>query len=280
MSIAGEFKKNHSINNVDELKFEFKFFTENPGSTKKTKKSKKNKKKNIQNKTKNDVVIDEKPEEEEVTREDIVSETQVSETVAAIVDICVGDKLVVPLCTDVLLMTSLELQKPLENQLYEDPSKLEIDDADAIMPTAIGPTASNKKTKKKKNKKEKSIAVDCKAVGNNKQVEIFNEEQKLIITSNTVSNSGTHQLTKSFQKLKISKSVPDMSRNESLENKRTVTLKVPCKGGYNSNFSSLRFVSTKDPELTDEERRNRKFGNGINLSIIGPQKRVSGKWVG
>ena len=31
-------------------------------------------------------------------------------------------------------------------------------------------------------------------------------------------------------------------------------------------------LSHKDPELTEEQRSIRKFGNGINLSVIGPRK--------
>jgi hypothetical protein len=40
-----------------------------------------------------------------------------------------------------------------------------------------------------------------------------------------------------------------------------------------------RFQSHKDPELSEEEMKTRKFGKGKNLSVIGPPKRKDSGWL-
>lgn len=40
----------------------------------------------------------------------------------------------------------------------------------------------------------------------------------------------------------------------------------------------FRVISSHDPELTEEERKLRRFGKGLNVSIIGPKKKVMANW--
>jgi hypothetical protein len=37
-------------------------------------------------------------------------------------------------------------------------------------------------------------------------------------------------------------------------------------------------ISSRDPELCEEQRKLRKFGKGLNVSIIGPRKKITADW--
>lgn len=42
--------------------------------------------------------------------------------------------------------------------------------------------------------------------------------------------------------------------------------------------TGLHVISCRDPELTEEQRKLRRFGKGLNVSIIGPKKKVVADW--
>lgn len=53
------------------------------------------------------------------------------------------------------------------------------------------------------------------------------------------------------------------------------TAALEAKEKAKKDPSSIRFKSHKDPELSEAEARVRRFGNGVNLTAIGPPRRRS-----
>lgn len=47
----------------------------------------------------------------------------------------------------------------------------------------------------------------------------------------------------------------------------------------NNSSRCFRFLSSADPELNDVEMKLRKYGNGRNLSVIGPTKKKNESWM-
>lgn len=277
MSLAVEFKKNVTTIS-DEVKFEFHFFEDKSNTNKKNKKKNKKRTKITTDEIETaDQPLD--PAATTVSEHEIIEDNLIEQTLR-------------PSCNDSVPILAEGIRK-LET--FPTPSIIiENETADEVTDESSGAIITNKKSKKKK-KNKKPVASSTAPDDS-----IFRNEDKAVMLSSPNINDTArvsdfyhdNQFIDSFQKLNINKKSPGKAKKKNSVAKGPPPLRPPPPPGNTiksmqchestTTTNSPRFISIKDPELTEEERRTRKFGNGINLSVIGPPKakRVITKWIG